>query len=239
MSNSRRMQALERTRYLILGTVGAIVLVVLGIGLWSVLRGSSGEFTEGLDYRELPTRVTDSGDRIVVVEFFSYACPHCYEFEDNLATWSANLPEDVHIERQPLGPNPSWRVLADAHFALQRIGALDEMHRAIFAGIHDRGDRSLFTADGLTRLVEGRSGRGAAFERAMRSQGVRAATAQANRIADEAGVRSVPTLLVDGRWVIESAVLGRRETLELASRLIERARTARSSAPATEPAGRE
>lgn len=235
MTKSSRVRALEQARYLILGTVAAIVLLVLGIGIWSVLGGGgSGEITAGLDYRELDEPLTPRDGPIVVSEFFSYACPHCYDFEADIAAWSERLPDDVRLERQPLGFNASWRILADAYHALDQTGMLNSMHLAIFRGLHDRGDRRLFTAEGLTELVEGRVGRGDAFARAMRSNGVRSASANAQRLANAADIRSVPTLMVDGRWVIES---GTPASLRIADRLIERARRERrqqAAAPATD-----
>lgn len=221
---SRRTQQAERMQRIIIGVVLAIVATVVGIGLYAALGGGGGAYQAGRDYRELGTRLTPEDGPILVHEFFSYGCPHCYDFEPHLSEWAQALPEDVRLERAPLGFNASWRILADAYFALEQTGMAEEMHSAVFAGLHERGDRRLYSREGLVALVEGRTGRGAMFERALDSRGVERAAAQAEQLANAAGVRSVPTLMVDGKWVLESARLGHRDMLLLADELIERAR---------------
>ena len=39
--------------------------------------------------------------KVEVLEFFSYACPHCSSFEPMLETWAKQLPADVSLRRVP------------------------------------------------------------------------------------------------------------------------------------------
>ena len=34
---------------------------------------------------------------VEVLEFFNYACPHCYEFEPHLKMWLKNKPKNVEF----------------------------------------------------------------------------------------------------------------------------------------------
>jgi thiol:disulfide interchange protein DsbA len=234
-ARSRRSASADRMQRIIIGGVGAILAGVVGIGLYAALGGGGAAFEEGRDYRELATRLTPADGPIVVHEFFSYGCPHCYDFDPHLEEWEEELPDDVRLEREPLGFNASWRVLAEAYFAFEQTGMTEEMHQAVFAGLHDRGDRRLYTREGLVALVDGRTERGAMFERALDSRTVETRTAQAEQLANAAGIRSVPSLMVDGRWVLESARLGHADLLRLAEELIARAREERSgTAPAAD-----
>lgn len=47
---------------------------------------------EGIDYRVLREPVpTSSPGKIEVLEFFWYACPHCYQLEPHLGRWKPSL----------------------------------------------------------------------------------------------------------------------------------------------------
>ena len=37
----------------------------------------------------------ETGKKIEVIEFFSYSCPHCGEFEPSLQDWLKTLPCDA------------------------------------------------------------------------------------------------------------------------------------------------
>ena len=55
---------------------------------------------EGIDYRVLREAVpTSSPGKIEVLEFFWYACPHCYHLEPHLARWKPALGPDVAFKR--------------------------------------------------------------------------------------------------------------------------------------------
>ena len=90
---------------------------------------------EGTDYRKLdPPQPTMSPGKIEVIEFFSYMCPHCYEFHPLVTTWAAKLPKNVVFVRVPVGFNrPAWINLARAYYALQASGDLDKLIATIKA----------------------------------------------------------------------------------------------------------
>ncbi len=48
-----------------------------------------------------PAQPTQHADKIEVIEFFWYGCPHCYHFEPTLEKWLKNLPKNVEFIRQP------------------------------------------------------------------------------------------------------------------------------------------
>jgi hypothetical protein len=57
----------------------------------------------GHDYVGLGTpQRQETNGKIEVVEFFSWGCPHCYEFYPMLARWTARLPKDVSFKRVPV-----------------------------------------------------------------------------------------------------------------------------------------
>jgi protein dithiol oxidoreductase (disulfide-forming) len=62
----------------------------------------------GHDYVVLdtPQRQQEAKGKIEVVEFFSWGCPHCYQFYPMLAREVAALPKDATLKRVPVGLRP-------------------------------------------------------------------------------------------------------------------------------------
>ena len=95
---------------------------------------SSGAQPPAGRYIELhPPQPTNDPSRIVVAEFFSYQCPHCFSFLPALDAWVRDLPEDVSFERVAvsIGHQP-WVPIARAFYALQAMEQVDALDTPIF-----------------------------------------------------------------------------------------------------------
>ncbi len=97
------------------------------------------DFKEGTHYEVLDKPIPYSlpeGKDSVVWEFFSYSCPHCYDLEPFLDAWKLTLPDNVQY--QPVPAVFSNRMIpgAQAFYAVQSMGKLEEAHPHIFNVIH-------------------------------------------------------------------------------------------------------
>src|ERR1700723_4048268 len=91
----------------------------------------------GHDYVVLstPQRQENNG-KIEVLEFFSWGCPHCYEFYPKLSRWLSTLPKGASFKRVPVGlGHPEREALAKMSYALHRTPDVDRFHSQIFYGI--------------------------------------------------------------------------------------------------------
>ena len=80
---------------------------------------AQGTPVEGVDYIELrPPQSVESSDRVEVLEFFWYRCPHCYALEPELEAWAKRLPRDVQFRRSPGILNDDWAVDARIFYTL-------------------------------------------------------------------------------------------------------------------------
>ena len=86
----------------------AVFFLVFSFGLFNPA-GANAEIVEGKDYTALtkPQPVA-GGDKIEVLEFFWYGCPHCYSLHPHLKTWLANIPDDVSFQYVPAILRPNW-----------------------------------------------------------------------------------------------------------------------------------
>jgi protein dithiol oxidoreductase (disulfide-forming) len=140
--------------------------------------------------------------KIEVIEFFSRACPHCYEFYPLLARWMATLPKDVAFKRVPVGfGHPEWDNLTRAYYALQSTGDLARLDGPIFEAIH-REHVSLYDEESITAWVGKHGVNVVQFTAAYRSFGVNTSLAQAEQTVIDYRVGGVPTLAVGGRYEV-------------------------------------
>jgi thiol:disulfide interchange protein DsbA len=217
----------RRVRNAILGGLGVVVLAIVGIGLWSTLE-PVGEIAPGTHYTVLPEAERPREGPVVVTEYFSYGCVHCANFDPQIEDWREDLPEGVRFERVPVAFSPDWRALAAAYYAAQELGVLERNHARLFDAIH--GARlNLTSVDALAQFFDGHGTDAAAFRRALGSPAVRRAVAEAETRTRDADIRSVPTLVVDGRYRIDAAQLSRQQILAVADELVERERAARDA----------
>jgi len=157
---------------------------------------------EGTDYRQVvPAQNTANPAKIEIDEFFSYACPHCAAFFPVVNQWLAKQPADVVFRRVPISfERPQWITLARAYYALQTTGDLPKLDGALFKAIHQDHEQ-LFDPASLADWVGKNGGNAEKFSQAYGSFSVNNETVQADRMAQDYGVDSVPMLAVDGRYV--------------------------------------
>jgi thiol:disulfide interchange protein DsbA len=118
----------------------AVVLCVLGTML-----GSPGfaQIELNRDYKQINPPQASSAKGVEVLEFFNYACPHCYEFEPLLKAWLRSKPKDVVFRYVPAIFNENMVPLAKLHYTLEEMGLLEKLQEKVYAAIHVQNQRLL------------------------------------------------------------------------------------------------
>jgi thiol:disulfide interchange protein DsbA len=205
---------------------------LIGFSLWlaaafPLLSGAQLRAGQGFLELSLPQPTSDP-DRIVVTEFFSYQCPHCYSFFPVLNDWVSRLPDDVVFERvaDSIG-NSSWVPITRAFYALQSMGRIDDLDTALFHAIHTEGLR-LFDKESIADWLETEGIDKAEFIEVYDSFSVTIAVRNADRRSVTHRINSIPTIVVDGRFVVAIVDDGVFESqLAAVNRLIGRIRSER------------
>jgi len=158
----------------------------------------------GHDYVKLSTpQRQESNGKIEVLEFFSWGCPHCYEFYPKLSRWLSTLPKDASFKRVPVGlGHPEWEALAKAYYALQSTGDVDRLDSQIFEDIH-KNHVWLYDEQSITAWVGKHGVNVAKFTAAFRSFGVNTSEAQAEQKSVDYRIPGVPTLAIDGKYTVD------------------------------------
>ena len=165
------------------------------------------QFLEGVEYTRVSPQPVETGSKVEVREFFGYGCPHCYTLEPFLDKWQKTLPKNVQFVRTPAVFSEAWAVHARAYYAFEALGITAKMHYALFQALHEE-KRPLNNADSLAAFVAEKGGDRAAFLDAYNSFGMQANLNRAIQVARAYNIDSVPTLIVDGKYMTNANIAG-------------------------------
>jgi thiol:disulfide interchange protein DsbA len=169
-----------------------------------------------------PPIATDSPDKIEVVEFFWYECPHCYDLEPLLDRWIPKLGKDVQFRRVPAAFNDRWRISARAFYALESMGLEDKLHKSLMDAIHK--DRMRITDDKqFGDWLERQKVDLGKFDAARKSFAVESRLKRADQLVRDAKIDGVPALMINGRYLVTSQG-GPQRMLDTADAIIEQVR---------------
>jgi len=161
---------------------------------WAVLAGNAGpkgKFTHvaGQDFRF-------DGKTVEIVEFMSFYCDHCYEFEKSIPAIKGNFPKKINLKIMPIHWGQGSPKPAEAYFLAVDAGKGDAMKKAIFHAhfVEKRDIGSVAVLDSIAAKI----GMGFDFGRKLRS-GVKSKEVDAAlRLAQVYGVEETPTLVIAG-----------------------------------------
>ena len=156
---------------------------------------------EGKEYLRLKNpQPVETGKSIEVIEFFSYGCPHCGEFEPILQNWLKTKPADVQFRRIPVMFQERWIPLAKMYYTLEALGEESRLSPEMFVAIHGKAqpmwqDKTFFdwaASQGLDRKK---------VEDMYNSFAIGGKVNRAKMVAQAYNVQSVPLVVVDGKFV--------------------------------------
>jgi protein dithiol oxidoreductase (disulfide-forming) len=178
---------------------------------------------EGVNYTRLvpaqPTSV--AAGQVEVLEFFWYACPHCYAIDPLVESWKKTKPGFVSFSRVPVMWSEGHRSTARLYYTLESIGKLDQVHGEVFKEIHVNGNPLIASnpndAAGAERLqtafVKKFGISEDAFKKAYHSFAVETALQRADQLVLRYRIEGVPTFVVNGKYVADVRSAGSPERL--------------------------
>lgn len=180
---------------------------------------------EGKDYQLLrPAQAVETPGKIEVIEFFSYACPHCADLNAHLTPWAAKLPSNVVFKRVPVLFNRApWGNLARVYYSLEATGNLAALDQSVFTAIHQDGD-NLANPTVLNEWLLKKKLDVTKFNDVFTSFGIRSKVNRADQMSRDYAIEAVPTLVISGQYMVNSE-LPHGQQLKVADALIETLRT--------------
>ena len=165
----------------------------------------ASDYQEGTQYDAIsPPPPEGTGNEILVEEFFMYTCPHCMDLEPAMNTWLEKNPQGVKFSRVPAMFGGAASLHAKAYYALEIIGEGERMHESLFHAIHVERKR-LSTAKALEEYLQENKVDMDKYRAAFSSFTVQTKANRAAALMRRYGIRSVPALVVDGRYRVKNS----------------------------------
>ena len=106
---------------MVLRLLFAALVALVGIAPAGFASAQQSGLKPNWDYELIQPQPVRTGDRIEVVEFFWYGCPHCNNLQPSLEAWLKRKPADVELRRIPAIFRESWVPHARLYLSLIHI----------------------------------------------------------------------------------------------------------------------
>ena len=173
--------------------------------------GASAQAVEGKQYSRINPVPVETGKKIEVIEFFSYGCPHCAEYEPYLMDWVKAMPADVAFRRVPVMFQPRWVDLAKIYYTLEAMGEDTKMSPEVFTAIHGKGlalwEPAKFYDWAASKGLDRKK-----VEDIYNSFSMSGRINRAKQLAQAYNIQEVPMMVVDGKYVTSPARAGSHAT---------------------------
>jgi protein dithiol oxidoreductase (disulfide-forming) len=214
----------------------AMVFVLLAMTLSA--QATPMRFKEKKDYAVVPsnrfTPKVENGNKIHVVEFFSYGCPWCFRLEPALDKWLKAQPKDLAFSRVPVQFEAGWNAYARTFYTLQALGKEKQLGHKVFNAIH-KEHLSLKSDDALANFFEKQGIPKKEFISAYKySPIVDAKMIRSKELMQAYQVYAVPSFVVGGRYRTDLRMAGgnNKKLLEIVDFLVQKVR---GPQPAAQP----
>ena len=170
----------------------------------SVLAQTSAapKYQEGVHYTAIENAPVPTGNKVQVVEAFSYLCSHCATFEPYISNWLKNKPENVDFKRIPVVFGRSaWELYAQAYVTAELMGVADAAHGAMMDKLW-KEKQMMRSLDELGQFYANFGVDPDKFVATSKSFAVNAQLRKEQREVQTAGVRGTPSMIVNGKYLV-------------------------------------
>ncbi len=187
------------------------------------------EAFEGHDYTRLKNaQPVATGNKVEVLEFFWYRCPHCFQLEPGLNAWLKTLPKDAQVRRVPAVFRDDWMPGAKLYYTLEQMNLLGRLHHKVFDAYHveniNLNDPAVLGGWIARHGVDRKK-----FEGIYNSFSTQSKATQGARLATTYAISGVPAFIIDGKYATSVSMAGSEARLfEVLDQLIAKARAERS-----------
>ena len=174
------------------------VLLALA-GMILAFSATAAQITDGKQYTTLEKPVVGEPQ---VLEFFSFYCPHCYQFEEVIHVSDnvkKKLPEGTkmtkyHVEfLGPLGKD-----LTQAWAVAIALGVEDKITAPMFEAVQKT--QTVQTVADIRKVIIDAGIKAEEYDAAWNSFVVKSLVAQQEKAAADLGLRGVPAMFVNGKY---------------------------------------
>jgi thiol:disulfide interchange protein DsbA len=173
------------------------------VGMVMAFSASAAQFSDGAQYVTLDKPVTGEPQ---VLEFFSFYCPHCYQFEqvyhvsENVkkALPAGTKMTKYHVEfLGPLG-----KQLTQAWAVAMALGVEDKVSPLMFEAVQKT--QTVQTPEDIRNVFVKAGVTAADYDAAWNSFVVKSLVVQQEKAAEDLQLRGVPAVFVNGKYMVKN-----------------------------------
>jgi thiol:disulfide interchange protein DsbA len=176
------------------------------IGLFMAVSASAAQFTDGKQYTTVPHPVTGEPQ---VLEFFSFYCPHCYEFEQGWHISNQvikNLPQGVKYTKYHVDfLGPLGKQLTQAWAVAMALGVEDKVSPLMFEAVQKQ--QTVQSESDIRNVFIQAGVKGEDYDAAINSFVVKSLVVQQEKAAADLDLKGVPSIFVNGKYMINNGGL--------------------------------
>lgn len=176
----------------------ALIVSIAGVSAsWSAQAAP----VQGTDYTLVsPPQPQLTQNKVEVIEFFSYGCPHCFHLQPLLNEWKTKLPANAVLVKVPVSfGRRDWGQLVRAYYTLEATGDLQRLDDQLFNSIHEERQR-LFDVDSLAAWAAQNGIDANKFRETFNSPDVTQKALLAEQLSRDYRISGVPTITVAGKY---------------------------------------
>lgn len=202
---------------------------VLGLVAFATVGAQQPPYEAGKHYFLVePPQPTTTGEKIEVLEVFSYACPACNAFRPFADKIKASLPKNAEMTYLPAAfrADEDWPVFQRAFLAAKALGLVDKTHDAMFDAVWKEGSLKITdpvshkivnpmpTIDDVAKFYAKHGVSAEDFVGTANSFAINTKMKAADAQIKAYGVDSTPTIIVNGKYRITAASAGGWDKVE-------------------------
>lgn len=173
------------------------------VGMVMAFSASAAQFSDGTQYVTTDKPVTGEPQ---VLEFFSFYCPHCYQFEqvyhvsENVkkALPAGTKMTKYHVEF----PGPLGKQLTQAWAVAMALGVEDKVSPLMFEAVQKT--QTVQTPDDIRNVFVKAGVTAADYDAARNSFVVKSLVVQQEKAAEDLQLRGVPAVFVNGKYMVKN-----------------------------------
>lgn len=171
---------------------------------------TTSTYTEGKQFATLSSPIPTQAPtgQVEVTEIFWYGCPHCYELEPTINEYIKAKPANVYFNRVPATLGEKWTFHAKLYYVGKMLDTDGSkgIHAKIFDALHKQG-RRIDNDDAIKRFFEAQGFTTAQVETVLKSMELQTALNYAKDVTNKSGIQSVPSLIVNGKYLTGPAMM--------------------------------
>ncbi|QIQ20782.1 thiol:disulfide interchange protein DsbA/DsbL [Zophobihabitans entericus] len=177
-----------------------IVILIVSLFLFTGTVMAQNQPVEGEDYVTRISAPLEMGQKVEVVEFFSYGCPYCAMVEPQLEKWLEQKSDDVIFTRIAIPRRDRWIEYARTFYTLSFYDQQTEQYilPLLYKAIHEEKQK-LDDATAMLNWLEGQGIDRAEIEKIYFSDRVTQAIEQGLKTTSEYQVQTIPAIYINGQ----------------------------------------